>query len=187
MITKIKFEGPFKAHTQIVTTENNGALTDTKKITKSEEPRHLDFTRAMANILAPAAEILPIEDRYVIEHGEVIGVSLGHKESTGISAIITLLLDVPNCHAPLLINTPRMTEIGDDTGMDQLPFQLVDALADLMRQAEKFLAGHTAQERLPFDEPELQAADEFHENLRASGMRVVPSDEENTIRIEPVS
>lgn len=151
MITKIKFTGAGLAATQI-TIKDEENETNKKTILTSTELRNADFTIAMRALEPVVREMLPLQDTLEKDDIEVTGVSLTFNESQGLGAVITLKLTAEAFNTPLIINTPHIHEDKDDTGVKAMPWEMAEALNELIHQAELFVAGMRAQESLQFED-----------------------------------
>ena len=151
MIKKIKFDGNFRSDTTIVL-QNDDATTDKKTTIKCTELRNKSFTDAMQALLPPLKEMLPLDFDELEDKIDVIGITISRKESQGLGATITLQITLEHFNGPLTLNTPHLHEDASDTGVKAMPWELQEAINELVEEAEAFLKGKRAQEEMEFED-----------------------------------
>lgn len=160
MIKNIKFDGNFRSETKIFLVDDN-PTTDKETRIKCKELRNKSFTDAMQALLPPVKELLPLNYDELEDKIDVIGITISRNESQGLGATITLQVTLEHFNGPLTINTPHLHEDASDTGIKAMPWELQEAINDLVEEAEAFLKGKRAQEEMEFsDDDQITEEDE---------------------------
>lgn len=143
-IRKVKYrDGEIYVRAEIV--ENEGA-TEKEIHVKSREEARAEFYSAFAALAAPALALIEASSDWS-ERTTPIGLSISHSEDLGIGAVITCLVKCPQTTAPLVINTPHLSEQASE-GNDNapvLPGIMAGAIYDVIEEATKFMDGRRAQ------------------------------------------
>lgn len=132
---------------------DNNAYVDTVTIESHDEP-HADLPRALQAFADHVATLVefPMEYREGIE---VIGVTWTWSNDIR-GCVITARKDLEGSNAPLIINTPNFTEEpyneDDETGMNLLASQQIEALDRLEKEVFAFVDGKRAQGDLFYDD-----------------------------------
>lgn len=159
MINKIKFDGNFRSETLIILVDDN-PTTDKQTRIKCKELRNKSFTDAMQDLLPPVKQLLPLNYDELEDKIDVIGITISENESQGLGATITLQVTLEAFNGPLTINTPHLHEDASDTGVKAMPWELKEAIDNLVYEAQEFLKGKRAQEEMEFSDDEITENDE---------------------------
>lgn len=164
---KIKYDG---TQVTLVTTAAGAKWEKEETITSRETP-HPDFIAALGALAYPVVELCELPEEYVIGL-TVRGVSFSRDEDGYRGAVVTALKALETVPAPLVINTPHVSERPDGDGECTMPGELELALERLEREAKAFAGGKKAQADL-FDDQEREAEEETQITLQVPGREPV--------------
>ena len=137
---KIKYDGTVVL---IETEDAGGAWEKATTLTSREEP-HPDFTKALAAFVDPVLAICQLPDDY--GHTLTVrGVSLSRDDDGNEGCVVTCLKELLFVPAPLVLNTPHLSEREGADGSRPMPAALADALDALKREAQAYVNGKRAQ------------------------------------------
>ncbi len=160
-ITKIKFDGgrTIVNYNEMLPQQN----IDKEIVFKSDNPRHEDFENVRAGIVPLALGMLELPAEYARSQEdsnaptvELLSCSFTYNDTQGFGAVCTLVKDLKGYNAPFVMNTPHAVTDGDQS---LLPTALYNEIQRLIKQAEAFIAGKSAQGNL-FDKPQDEQPDE---------------------------
>ena len=143
MFTKIKYkQGELTLEWQ----DGDDQETVVHSMTSSDDPRpefHTALQALTAHVLTSCQ--LPLD---YADEMKIIGVALSENDHQGRGVVVTAVKKLPGLKAPLVINTPHMTEAeGDQPGaLHQASIELVETLSE---EARLFRKGERAQQELP--------------------------------------
>ena len=160
---KIKWDQ--KAVTLIWTTES-GTETHEHDLTSMQEP-HTDLNDALQALNTDVLNVCEIDA--ACEDLRVQSVTLSYSEKTGLrGAVVTALKPVRIANAPVVLNTPHLTEAGDDP-KGVMPPSMWRRILALELEAQAYLNG----KRAPKDQ-----LDAFAEDIEHDGDAATDGDDE---------
>lgn len=137
---KIKYDGEVLT----LVTLDSGVKWEKEETTTSREAPHPDFIAALGALVGPVLELCELPEDYG-QGLTVRGVSFSADEDGNRGAVVTTLKQLDTVPAPLVLNTPHVSERPDADGVCGMPDDLSDALDALEREAAAFARGKRAQ------------------------------------------
>lgn len=146
-VTKIKFKGN---ETEIDYQIEQGITTLETKM-KCSKPRDPDFTRCAENLINPLVKYLDLPDSWGT-CGDIIfrSVSFSENETQGFGCVVTLLKELDDFNAPLVINTPHFCEGSEHQSKSVMPSNILTLLTTLQQHAIAFINGKRSQTEIDF-------------------------------------
>jgi len=148
-ITKVKYDG---SKVQVAWEEDTPIGKNEFFLKCSDAPR-ADFSVALQLLKKYVTQIIEIPEENQnkwIENLEIRGVSFSWTNNV-MGAVITALKTLEKSNSPLVINTPHKTaepySPGGDVG-NLLSEECVDALKDVIFEAEEYIGGKRAQQTM---------------------------------------
>lgn len=134
-----------KRETIIKYTKDINGETDNLVLTSGEQP-HADLVNAMQAIKPFFLQTLGLPEEY--GEGMIIsGISFTHNEHQGDGCVITAQKKIPNCNAPLILNTPHLTAAngeGEEGVNCNMTSDDLDLLNAIRAEGEEFVGGKRA-------------------------------------------
>lgn len=144
--TKIKHNKGTTTLTRVEDRSQQDSIEQT--LTSHDDPRP-EFVEALQALTAWVVDVCDLPDDYD-EGMRITGVSLSPGEYGG--CVVTALKKVSGANAPVVINTPHVPETPTSDEAPCLPPNVIEMLATLEDEADKFWRGERAQAEL-FDAP----------------------------------
>lgn len=156
--TKIRWDGQ-RVHLAWLEEQSDSTRREVRYV--CSDPPHEDFELALALLARPVAELLELDEDWVgrtvvnerpnpSAQFHVTGLTLsrqGGDERLGV--VVTCQRQLFDAPAPLVLNTPQVTEAGPSSadGAAMSP-DLLAGVTRVIREAERYLGGHRAQASL---------------------------------------
>lgn len=158
-IKKVKYD----LATVSITLADAGEKWDREEAVNSREAPHPDFVAALADLVPCVLDLCELPTDY--EEGmRVQSVSFSEDTDGNRGAVVTAIKTLADVPAPLVLNTPHVSERPNAEGACTMPRRLSHALDVVEREARAFLDGKRAQ------------ADLFGETLRDGLQEMVNTD-----------
>jgi len=138
--TKIKHS---KSDTELGWKDSAPGKTIEHRLTSSEEPRQA-LIDALQSFTRYVLDLCDLPATY-IEGLTISGVNISQSDLQGRGIVVTALKKLPGCGAPLVLNTPHLTETASFAAGPQLPSYAVQLLNTLEAEAAAFRSGDRAQ------------------------------------------
>ena len=163
-ITKVKSTGD-KVHIEYEQLSDSG-LPDEYSITCNQKAKP-EFYLALNELAKHVLHICDLPKEYA-EDLSVIGVSFSYRDEI-MGAVISARKMLLDCDSPLFLNTPHMPEkaYGKTAGNKLLPQKTVEALDELIQEAEAYVNGDRAQLKLA-----LEGTKSVPKKLRKQGVEL---------------
>lgn len=143
MFTKIKHKAG-ETPIEWVDSDARGAVSHA--LTSHEEPRP-EFVQALQALTAYVLGVCELPLDYGTDL-EILSVTLTDHDTMGRGCVVTALKRLARAQAPLVLNTPHVTESGAGDSPARLPGYAMDLLDRLEYEAERFKKGERAQQDL---------------------------------------
>lgn len=139
--TKIKYS---KGEVILQWRDEAAHSTITHELSSSDTPRP-ELVTALAAFGSYILDICEFEATYAREL-TVQSVSISPSDKTGRGIVVTALKSLAGAYAPLVLNTPFLSEEASSEGGLQLPTEAVGFLDRLEAEAHRYRAGERAQQ-----------------------------------------
>jgi hypothetical protein len=146
MFTKIKHKA---GETILEWTDSSEHESVVHSLRSHEDPRpeFLTALQALTSVVLSLCE-LPLDYGTDLK---ITGVTITDHETLGRGTVITALKKLTRSQAPLVLNTPHITETGSHENAPTLFGRELDLLEQLQEEASRYLKGERAQQSL-FDQ-----------------------------------
>ena len=154
-IEKVKWDGSVMQIHYSITRDDGGS--DEYTLRCRDQPRP-EFEQAMNALIPHIGEWLEINDEHWVQGLKPRGVSFTHHPELGLGAVVTALRDLDKCNSPVTINTPNNFEEPSFEDGPCLDGNCVDALKEVIEEANAYIDGYRAQLSLYETEEETAQA-----------------------------
>jgi len=193
-----------KGEELVITFASTDGETDKTTIVKSRRQPHADLVAAFSGLERHVREILDVPGSVWKDAMSISGVTWSFSEDTEVEgAVITGLVSLETCTSPFCFNTPHLPfkQYSEGGNAATMPYDAIEALERLRREAKLFLEGKGAQGdlfaggavdgksaaagegRSPTDALADAVVDAAEQILAAEAQGAVPREGETTIRI----
>lgn len=153
MYSKIKFS---KGKVELAWTDEGASRTITHELSSFDEPL-AEFDDALQALAGHVLDVCELPLAWG-EGLKVIGVSFSENDHQGRGIVVTATKKLTQTNAPLVLNTPHMSEEGS-AGMSRLDSEVIGQLDRLEEEARRYHTGHRAQPDMFSKKPEESAAE----------------------------